>query len=240
MMNIAKEELTFDGNGIHSYTVQVRNFHQKMKNWAAGERIDTKEFKVQDLDLSLRIYPNGQNDEHKGNVSVFLMNSSPSKQLYVHYTFQIGDQEKEDFEKGCLDPNMGRGSPKFCNHVSTFPAYKPDENLQITCKIWKLTTDKVVWNLYHDSKTKLALIETKLEEMQYHLNNNNNVKKPPCPVCFDEMSYNTKIAQCLNGHHVCWSCKEKMLKNDCPSCGLPVDGRAFGMESYLRSLFGLQ
>ena len=60
-MNIAKEELTFDGNGIHSYTVQVRNFHQKMKNWAAGERIDTKEFKVQDLDLSLRIYPNGQN-----------------------------------------------------------------------------------------------------------------------------------------------------------------------------------
>ena len=240
-MNIDKEELTFDAIGVPIYTVQVRNFHQKMKNTSSGERIVTKVFKVQDVDLYLSIYPNGMSDEHKGNVSVFLWNDT-SKQLYVHYTFQIGDQEEVENEENYVNPNEGRGKPKFCKHVSAFPAYKPDESLQITCKILKLTTDKVVWDLFNEtkeSKTKLALMETKMEELQ-NLFNNNKVKKPTCPVCFEEMSYDTKIAQCLNGHHVCWSCKEKMLKNDCPSCGLPVDGRAFGMESYLRSLFGLQ
>ena len=92
-----------------------------------------------------------------------------------------------------------------------------------------------------ETKSKLCLMETKLEELQITNNNNDfKMKKPPCPVCFEEMSYNTKIAQCINGHHLCWNCKEKMMKNDCPSCGQPVDGRAFGMESYLTSIFGLQ
>ena len=89
------------------------------------------------------------------------------------------------------------------------------------------------------AKNKLALMETKVEELQNVNNNSYKLKKPPCPVCFEEMSRETKIAQCLNGHHLCWGCKEKLSKNECPSCGLPVDGRAFGMESYLRSLFGL-
>ena len=90
------------------------------------------------------------------------------------------------------------------------------------------------------SNAKLAVIETKLEELQNHFNNNvNKVKKPPCPICFEEMSFNTKIAQCISGHHLCWDCKEKLEKNECPSCGQPVNGRAHGMESYLRSLFGV-
>ena len=83
-------------------------------------------------------------------------------------------------------------------------------------------------------------METKLEELK-NLNNNIRMKRPPCPICFEKMSGNSKIAiaQCNNGHLLCWICKEKMMNNnDCPSCGLPVDGRAFGMESYLRSLFG--
>ena len=89
-------------------------------------------------------------------------------------------------------------------------------------------------------ETKLASIETKLEELQNLNNNGYKLKKPPCPVCFEEMSFDTKIAQCHNGHHICWTCKEKMAKKDCSFCGLPIDGRAFGMESYLRSLFGFE
>ena len=73
--------------------------------------------------------------------------------------------------------------------------------------------------------TKLAIMETKLEAFQnLQLHNNHKMKKPPCPICFEEMSSNTKIAQCHNGHLVCWSCKEKMNNKDCPSCGLPMDG----------------
>ena len=140
------------------------------------------------------------------------------------------------------------------SNVAVFPAYKPDKDLKIICKIEKLTTDKVVWDIFHetnnklkeskatqdDSKAKLASIETKLEELQNLLNNNNNkMRKPPCPICYEEMSYNTKIAQCISGHLLCWSCKEKLEKEECPSCGQPVNVRAFGMESYLRSVFGV-
>ena len=88
-----------------------------------------------------------------------------------------------------------------------------------------------------EMKRMLAEMKNKMEELQINNNNNNKLKKPPCPICFEEMSNNTKIAQCINGHHMRSYCKKKMMKNDCPSCGQPVDGRAFGMESYLMSLF---
>merc|ERR1719188_757021 len=203
--------------------------------------------------MYLKIFPNGKVDDVKGHVSVYLFNKI-SKQVYLHYMIQIGSHGKKEHE-GCLNPGAGRGRIKFCNHVRKFPIYKPDEDLKITCKIVKITTDKVVWDLFHktnnkfkeskanqvDLKAKLAMMETKLEELQNFNDNNNNssskVKKPPCPICFEEMSYNSKIAQCINGHHICWSCKEKLEKKECPSCGLPVNGRAFGMESYLRSMF---
>ena len=65
------------------------------------------------------------------------------------------------------------------------------------------------------------------------------IVKPRCPVCDVEMSHNTKIAQCISGHHLCWECLEKLNdKKDCPSCSQPVNGRALGMESYLKTLFG--
>ena len=247
-MDIAKEDLTFDDDEVPTYTVQIRNFHHKMKNWSPTTSIRTKTFKVQDVDLYLKIFPNGKGDDVKGHVSVYLFNKT-SKQVYVHYIFYIGIQGKMEDKKGCLNPGASRGWMKFCNHVRAFPIYKPDHDLNITCKIVKITTEKVVWDLFHetnnkfkeskanqvDVKAKLAMMEIKLEELQKL--NNNKVKKPPCPICFEEMSYDTKIAQCINGHHLCWSCKEKLEKKECPSCGLPVNGRAFGMEGYLRSIF---
>ena len=164
-------------------------------------------------------------------------------------------------------PNEGFGS-SLCNHVSEFPNHVPDNDLKVSCKIMKLTTDKLTWDSYFETKakldetnvklneckrkqdetnselvdanTKLAKMDVNLEEAKTKIREIRNAKKPPCPICFEEMSHETKIAQCHNGHLVCWTCKERMIKKDCPSCGLPVDGRAFGMESYLRSLFGLE
>ena len=61
------------------------------------------------------------------------------------------------------------------------------------------------------------------------------IPKPECPVCFDEMTTETRIAQCLSGHYLCWGCKANI--QECPSCKLPVDGRAIGMEQYIKTLF---
>ena len=59
MTHFAKEELTFDDNGDAIYTVKIRDFHNKMKLWSAGCAIDSKHFTLKDLDLYLRVYPNG-------------------------------------------------------------------------------------------------------------------------------------------------------------------------------------
>ena len=55
---------------------------------------------------------------------------------------------------------------------------------------------------------RIAMLESKLEassesikskiEAQSTKNNNCNVLKPKCPICFEEMS--TKIAQCISSH----------------------------------------
>ena len=77
-------------------------------------------------------------------------------------------------------------------------------------------------------------IKMKIEDNN---NKNSNIPKPRCPTCFDEMSPNTRIAQCISGHLLCWGCKEKMGDNVCAFCDKPVNGRAFGMEAYLRTIY---
>ena len=241
-MNIAEEDLTFDGDRVPTYTVQVTNFHHKMKNWSPTRRISTKTFKVQDVDLYLKIYPNGAVNGAKGHVSVCLFNNS-SKRVYVHYMIQIGNQERWRMMKCFVDQGFGRGWKFGCNHVTAFTAHKPDEDLKIVCKILKLTTSKVVWDLLNEANSKLKASEAKQNDLKAKLASMetkvDKMKEPTCPICFEEMSYDTKIAQCISGHFLCWSCKEKLERKKCPSCGQPVNGRAFGMENYLRSIFGV-
>jgi len=93
---------------------------------------------------------------------------------------------------------------------------------------------------------RIATLESKLESASESIKSMiedtsikiNNFVKPRCPICFDEMSSNTKIAQCISGHLLCWGCKEKMGDKVCAFCEQPVNGRAFGMEAYLRTIFG--
>lgn len=85
--------------------------------------------------------------------------------------------------------------------------------------------------------SRFAKMESTLEDLPVFKKTAFKLKKPPCPICCEDMSHETKIAQCINGHHVCWTCKEKMIRKKCSMCGLPLDGRAFSMETYLKSLF---
>ena len=67
-MNFLKEELTFNKYGDAIFTIHIQDFHHKMKNWAPGGSIRSREFRFQEQDLQLLIYPNGLFD---GNASVF-------------------------------------------------------------------------------------------------------------------------------------------------------------------------
>ena len=99
--------------------------------------------------------------------------------------------------------------------------------------------EKRIANLESRLESRLeASTESIKMKIEDNTNKNNNIAKPRCPICFDEMSSNTKIAQCISGHLLCWSCKEKMEDKECAFCEEPVNGRAFGMEAYLRTIFG--
>ena len=99
--------------------------------------------------------------------------------------------------------------------------------------------EKRIANLESRLESRLeASTESIKMKIEDNTNKNNNIAKPRCPICFDEMSPNTKIAQCISGHLLCWSCKEKMEDKECAFCEEPVNGRAFGMEAYLKTIFG--
>ena len=60
--------------------------------------------------------------------------------------------------------------------------------------------------------------------------------KPECSVCFSKFSSSSHIFQCINGHLMCGTCKNKLEMSLCLTCGEPVNGRATGLENYLKSL----
>ena len=238
-MNIVKEKLTTNKDCDSIYTVQIKDFHHKMKNWPPGVRILTKKFRVQGQNLCLWIYPNGLNKGFKDRVSAHLWNLN-SKKL-PSFKIRIGNQPESKVKSRSISQE-NYSYATLCNHVKVYPNFKADEELKVVCTIMKVTAEEEI-KVKADKKkeTKVHADKKKLVVTKQLPNLNCNckkVKKPACPICFEEMSGSTKIAQCNNGHLLCWSCKEKMKSNKCPSCRLPVDGRAFGMESYLRSLFG--
>ena len=260
--NITKEELKFIDSGDDPiYTVQIKDFHHKMKNWSPATAIYTKAFQVQNVNLYLKIYPNGQKEVNRGHVSVFLVNPS-SKQIFVNFKLQISDLQEKHL-KSSLMPKLDWGYSRICDHAVKFPDFKLDEDLQITCTILKLTSDKIVWDTYFECKdtfaetniklneskrkqdetnakldeakrkhdetnakldetknklqetntileetktkfarmenrleTKLASMENRLVELQNLNNNSYKLKKPPCPICFEKMSFDTKIFVC--------------------------------------------
>ena len=65
-----EEKLTYDENGVPSYTIKFRDFYDRMK-WKPREAFSSKVFKVGGVEMSLDIYPNGL-EYHEGYVEMFL------------------------------------------------------------------------------------------------------------------------------------------------------------------------
>ena len=61
---------------------------------------------------------------------------------------------------------------------------------------------------------------------------------PECPVCLYKLVPSKKIVQCLNGHKICEPCSEEESVLSCPTCKTAFMGRDYGMEAFIRDLFG--
>ena len=140
-------------------------------------------------------------------------------------------------------PGGPEGDPQSVSNISLASSIKTTAN-ELKRKYDSIETK--IQEVNSNVEKRMARLESKLEnssesikskiEAQSTKNNNGNVVKPKCPICFEELS--TKIAQCISGHLLCWPCKEKMGDKNCAFCDQPVNGRAFGMEAYLRTIFG--
>ena len=73
--------------------------------------------------------------------------------------------------------------------------------------------------------------------MAADLSNSFKSRTIPPPECRVSLTQSAKIAKCISGQHLCWNCKQRPEMSDCPSSKMPICGRAFGMENFLKILF---
>ena len=109
----------------------------------------------------------------------------------------------------------------FQDVISIGLSQKVDE---VTTKVDSINDNvNVMTTAMDDLKAKILALEKR--------------KSPSCSVCLEDFTSTSKIAQCISGHFVCWSCKERLerkKRNNCEFCGEPINGRALGMEQHLR------
>jgi len=59
---------------------------------------------------------------------------------------------------------------------------------------------------------------------------------PECPICEEEFSPTAQIFQCVSGHLICTTCRNKPGISDCPYCHQRIMGRNRGLEAFLLKL----
>ena len=183
-------------NGKTSFTVKVKQFGYKMKNWLPGRVVEMNPFYHKDTDtkLQLNIFPNGATDQEEGHISIFLTNTS-NHTVWLDYEIICGTQFASSGAQGSrLDPNCGLGKSEFVEHFSCFcspwncdPDYDCDEVdiisslgdsvddvFTITCSITelKLGRFKGKWKAFKSPHLEMEeTLEMKYSTLQDHIKN---------------------------------------------------------------------
>ena len=101
MAEIVKEPVTVSyKNRVPTFTVKIKDFNNKMKTWPSGKCIMTESFTVDslnDVTMNLQIYPNGDDAENEGNVSV--NESNGDIQIDCTVKMKKGDEADEVFPR---------------------------------------------------------------------------------------------------------------------------------------------
>ena len=73
------ENISVGDAGEVEYKVKVKHFKKKMNSWKPGKSIRNLKFNYKDYEFQMCIYPNGNTEDAKGFVSVFLQNNNNLK-----------------------------------------------------------------------------------------------------------------------------------------------------------------
>ena len=136
-MKIFEEKVS---NGVDEveYRVKVTQFRDRMNKWKPGRKINNlSPFFFMDCLFELHIYPNGEDTDSKGYVSIFLI-SANLEDLYVSYELSMGD-EIQFLENQKIESLGGFGRAEFYSH--DLEDEYDDNELEIVCNITKVMKD---------------------------------------------------------------------------------------------------
>ena len=236
------QEMVSHSEGHTTYKVRVKSFKHKMNTWERGMAIPLKNVMVDGIRLHLDIYPNGYKDEDF--VSIFIDNIS-DYDISIVFDLSMGDEKM----KGCLFEIKKKGNRGYSNFYSHNRIMsKHDKDFEITLTVKKLYKEVLADDDDNNNVTKsLDRMERKLssriEKLEYSIKNlamrtgGSKIPYPECPICFEDITQDSRIMQCSAGHLICGGCHDKLRAKICPTCKKPNIGRCHGMESYLKSLF---
>ena len=210
-------------NGI-KYWIDIRDFNKKM-NWPGGKEIYSRHFKISESVFSISIYPNGEDSDEKGHVSVFLHNDSSWRVRLSDVSIKMGEHE---------ETIMGRyyqagesWGIDFLTHKKIRKAKLLDEEdgaliLEVDVELleeevpaWRSVDDEgdVLLSLKNEISTIKDDLKTEMKDMMkaefsrmlmiQGMNNNRTSGRAAnveCPVCKEEVRAPMRLRQCGEGH----------------------------------------
>ena len=107
----------------------IKDFAEEMAGFKPGMMIESEAFMLGDTPLTIQVFPNGELDEDKGRVSIFLFNHGDDE-IKVKGQL-ITDLETRDFS---YTASVQFGWGKFLTHAKCAEAYK-DKDFVVEAKV---------------------------------------------------------------------------------------------------------
>ena len=168
IMEVAVKEKVCVSDIDAEYRVIIQGFTDVMKTSNNSSEIsNVKWFWFMNYKFKLLIYPNGNTEEDKGFVSIFLFCDNPEA-LWVNGEISIGGI-RHPLTMFPLQDKIGRGFPKFLSHSAVvFEDWMPklkDETLEIVCKITRIFMEPSMKQSSVNPDQDISSTVTKIEEM---------------------------------------------------------------------------
>ena len=105
----------------------IQDFLEVMKTSEPGKCYASDTFMVGDTPMTIKVYPNGDEDKNSGNVSVFLKNQSDAALTTVKYQF-VTEAKTWGFDTK-FEPKASLGRSSFLSHAQCEDAFKEKDFL---------------------------------------------------------------------------------------------------------------
>ena len=149
---------------------------------------------------------------------VFFIDNISDYDISIVFDLSMGDEKM----KGCvfeIKKKGNRGYSNFYSHNRIMS--KHDKDFEITLTVKKLYKEVLADDDDNNNVTKsLDRMERKLssriEKLEYSMKNlamrtgGSKIPYPECPICFEDITQDSRIMQCSAGHLICGGCHKNL------------------------------